>query len=63
MKTILLVEDQRVIALVEKALLEKAGYTVQVVEAGKEAVRVALGSSEIDLILMDIDLGPGIDGT
>jgi len=63
MKTILLVEDQRVIALVEKALLEKAGYTVNVVENGEEAVRVALHSSDIDLILMDIDLGPGIDGT
>ncbi|TVR03170.1 MAG: PAS domain S-box protein [Spirochaetaceae bacterium] len=62
-RTILLVEDEPVTAIVERKTLEAHGYRVTIAESGERAVELALGSSEIDLILMDIDLGPGIDGT
>lgn len=61
---ILLVEDETVTALVEKRLLESRGYSVRHVHTGEEAVTCVLASpSHYDLILMDIDLGAGIDGT
>ena len=62
-RIILLVEDEPVTALVERKTLEDHGYRVTVVESGEAAVRLAREMDEIDLILMDIDLGPGIDGT
>lgn len=62
-RTILLVEDQALVAATEKILLERHGYAVITAATGEAAVEIALRSSDIDLILMDIDLGPGIDGT
>lgn len=63
-RTILLVEDEAIIGLREKAQLEKAGYKVFLSLSGEEAVElVARTPSAIDLILMDIDLGKGMDGT
>jgi PAS domain S-box-containing protein len=63
-KTILLVEDERVIAMAERAQLEGAGYRVVLAFDGDAAVRIAAsGEPRIDLVLMDIDLGKGIDGT
>jgi len=43
--------------------LEKYGYAVQVVTTGEQAVEAVETSSKIDLVLMDINLGDGIDGT
>ena len=60
---ILLVEDETLIAMNEKLQLEKYGYTVGVVSTGEEAVEAVQTSSDIDLILMDVNLGSGIDGT
>jgi len=63
-KTILLVEDEAIIALAEKQMLQKAGYRVIHALSGEKAVRcTADDNTEIDLVLMDIDLGKGIDGT
>jgi len=62
-KTILLVEDEAVIAMSEAALLEKEGYSVIVSYNGKDAVEKAKGGGAIDLVLMDVDLGKGMDGT
>lgn len=62
-KTILLVEDNAVIALAETNLLKRNGYDVIVAHNGEEAVRITNDNCAIDLILMDIDLGKGIDGT
>ncbi|MEI6874581.1 MAG: response regulator [Spirochaetota bacterium] len=59
--SILLVEDEVLIAMAEKAQLQKEGYSVLHAPDGEAAVRIADGA-DIDLILMDIDLGPGIDG-
>ena len=62
-KTILLVEDEAIIALGEKTLLVKFGYEVLISYTGEDAVKACEDSPRIDLILMDIDLGEGMDGT
>ena len=62
-KTILLVEDEAITAMAEKAALEKYGYNVITALTGEEAVAMAEKTPAIDLILMDINLGSGIDGT
>ncbi len=58
---ILLVEDEALIALYEQRLLAKAGYGVEIVHRGEDAVDRAL-SEDPDLVLMDVDLGKGMDG-
>ncbi len=63
LKTILLVEDEAIIALSEEATLEKYGYNVITVYSGEQAVAAVRTSPEIDLVLMDINLGEGLDGT
>ena len=61
-KTILLVEDDGIIALAEKTTLESYGYEAIVASDGEKAVSL-VRDRPVDLILMDIDLGPGrMDG-
>jgi len=60
-KRILLVEDEALIAIAEKRLLQQHGFEVVIASTGEQALRSV--ESSIDLILMDIDLGAGIDGT
>lgn len=63
-KSILLVEDDVIIALVEKQQLENKGYRVEHLTSGEKAVDfVITDKAPVDIILMDIDLGSGIDGT
>ena len=63
-KTILLVEDDAIIAMDKRITLEKYGYRVRVVYSGEEAVKsVDEAPRQVDLVLMDIDLGKGMDGT
>ncbi len=62
-KTILLVEDEAIIAWGRQTALEKCGYTVITTGTGEKAVELFKNPNSIDLILMDIDLGLGIDGT
>ncbi len=63
-KKILLVEDEVIIALMQMQQLKKEGYDVIHVADGEEGFEVVNDSKEsIDLILMDIDLGIGMDGT
>ena len=62
-RTILLVEDEPIIALSEKQILENAGYAVITASTAEAAVERVRSQREIDLVLMDINLGPGIDGT
>ena len=63
-KTILLVEDEAITAMIEKKQIEEKGYDVVHVFSGEEAVDTALGAdAAVDLILMDIDLGAGMGGT
>ena len=60
---LLLVEDEPIIAFTESLLLNKQNYDVIHALNGEVAIELALQDSEIDLVLMDIDLGSGIDGT
>ncbi len=62
-KLLLLVEDEAIIAMAEKATLEKYGYGVRIVFNGAAAVAAAAAGPDIDLVLMDINLGSGLDGT
>jgi PAS domain S-box-containing protein len=63
-KTLLLVEDEAVIAMAEAEALEKEGYAVIQALNGKKAIEIVKkGTPAIDLILMDINLGKGMDGT
>jgi PAS domain S-box-containing protein len=62
-KTILLVEDEIIIARAAAVNIEKFGYNVIHAENGQKAIDIFSGTREINLVLMDIDLGPGIDGT
>jgi len=62
-KKILLVEDEAIIALMGRKTLENHGFQVVHVLTGEEAVEYVDSNQDIDLILMDIDLGDGIDGT
>jgi len=63
-RTILLVEDEAVIAMNEAAILADEGYEVITAYSGEDAInKTRSASGRIDLILMDIDLGRGIDGT
>ncbi|MBC7473315.1 MAG: PAS domain S-box protein [Candidatus Sericytochromatia bacterium] len=63
-KNILLVEDQILIAMNESHQLREHGYNVIHVLSGEKAIDTVQKAQEpFDLILMDIDLGKGIDGT
>lgn len=64
-KNILLVDDEAIIALnTEKLLKQTNEYEVEIAYNGEKAIEIATKDQEnIDLILMDIDLGKGIDGT
>src|SRR6056297_714767 len=62
-KKILLVEDEPLIALGEAKMLKKYGFGVVTVHSGEKAVEAVDSDPPISLILMDIDLGTGMDGT
>ena len=62
-RSILLVEDEKLIALSESRILEKQGFRVTTAFSGEEALEVVEASPAFDLILMDINLGEGMDGT
>lgn len=62
-KTILLVEDEAIISIVISNILKRFGYKVVSANSGERAVEIAVSNETIDLILMDIELGSGIDGT
>lgn len=57
---ILVVEDNRPNQLVARALLEKEGYAVDVVDDGDKGVE-AVTNGEYDVVLMDIQM-PRMDG-
>ncbi|MCC5814179.1 MAG: PAS domain S-box protein, partial [Leptospira sp.] len=63
-KNILLVEDDILIALLEIKQLENYGYSVKHLPSGEMAIDcISENLYPVDLILMDIDLGLGMDGT
>ncbi|HRY81050.1 MAG TPA: PAS domain S-box protein [Spirochaetia bacterium] len=61
-KMILLVEDEALISAATSRTLQRFGFTVRTAPTGERAVEAVETDPDIDLVLMDIDLGPGIDG-
>ena len=62
-KHLLLVEDQVIIAMNVMHSLAEYGYQTTHACSAEEAIRCVKEMPELDLILMDIDLGEGMDGT
>ncbi|MFW5995601.1 MAG: response regulator, partial [Spirochaetia bacterium] len=62
-RTILLCEDEHIVALTEKSVLERAGYPVTIASNGEQVIQMLADGADPDLVLMDIDLGGGMDGT
>ena len=61
-KHVLLVEDNAIVSKITTNMLRKLGYTSTAVSDGQSAVDLVAGSSSFDLILMDKEMPPGIDG-
>jgi PAS domain S-box-containing protein len=66
MNRILLVEDEPLIAISERKMLEAGGYRTRIAASADEAL-ILLADEDpdedsFDMVLMDIDLGPGMDG-
>jgi len=61
-KTILLVEDDYATAKLTSEVIKRSGYNVITADSGEKAFEIAVSDEKTDLILMDIDLGSGIDG-
>jgi PAS domain S-box-containing protein len=62
-KTILLVEDEALIAAAESQLLTDRGFNVLTARNGETALTMFLARDHgVDLVLMDVDLGKGMDG-
>lgn len=62
-KTILLVEDEVLSAMITSKVVQSFGYAVIIANAGEDAVKNAISDENIHLVLMDINLGEGMDGT
>ncbi len=62
-RKILLVEDDEVASMVEAGIMKLNGYEVTTVISGEKAIEAIRTDPSIDLVLMDIELGEGIDGT
>jgi CheY-like chemotaxis protein len=59
---ILLVEDDSIVAFSESRALKSRGYSVERAATGEEAVAMFGSGASHDLVLMDVELGSGIDG-
>jgi len=62
-KIVLLVEDEAIISIIAAKALKRFGYDVISAKSGEKAVELAIANKTINLVLMDINLGDGIDGT
>jgi len=61
-KKLLIVEDEIIMALTETTMLKRNGYEVQAVSNGEQAVEAVKNNDNFDLVLIDLNLGSGIDG-
>jgi DNA-binding response OmpR family regulator len=61
MKTILIIEDDKSIAELERDYLEIDGFSVDIAFTGQDGLNKALFNEKIDLVILDLML-PGADG-
>lgn len=61
-KTVLFVEDNAVIALSTVSVLEKHRFSCRWVESGEKALEIIKEDPRIDIALVNIELGIGMDG-
>jgi PAS domain S-box-containing protein len=61
-KNILLVEDEVIISMAQAQIIGDFGYKVFTASSGEKAVQHIEKDTTISLVLMDIDLGSGING-
>ncbi|WP_411822488.1 sensor histidine kinase [Leptospira sp. 'Mane'] len=62
-KNILLVEDEAIIAMATSRQLEDSFHIITASNGSKAIDYIRSSADQIDLVLMDIDLGYGMDGT
>ena len=62
LKTILLVEDEPIIALDTSHRISRLGYKVVMAFNSESAIKLIKKNQDISLVLMDINLGEGING-
>lgn len=63
MKTVLVVDDDRIVHAVLDSQLKQYGYNPIHVESGEEFIElIESDTARIDAIILDIDLGPGLSG-
>lgn len=58
----MLVEDEDLLVILQTEWLERLGFNVIAVSSGERAIETMQTTPGIDLILMDINLGHGMDG-
>lgn len=61
-RTLLLVEHDAVVRLAEQRTLREYGFEVRTAESGAEAIELVAAGASVDLVLMGIELGAGMDG-
>jgi len=61
-KKLLVVEDEIITAITESTMLKNRGYEVQAVSTGEQAVDAVKSNEKYDLILIDLNLGSGMNG-
>lgn len=61
-RTLLLVEDEALIALATARRLKPHGFDVRPVYSGTDAIAAVREQADLELVLMDIDLGDDMDG-
>ncbi len=59
---LLLVEDDDLVRLVVAMMLEDLGFTVAKATTGEAALQQLKSRLDVDILVTDIDLGPGISG-
>ncbi len=62
-KRILLVEDEAIICMATRMILERNGFDVVSASNAIKSIETMEENLSIDLVLMDINLGEGMDGT
>lgn len=62
-KTLLLVEDQPIVAMKQAQSLERHGYTVVHAHSEERALETVRTNAALDLVLMDLELADGPDGS